>query len=405
MIRSGCSVPDGFSVHSPPTHTPRPQERPQCCVQMIFILIAEISCFKYRLPHTHASTPSHFPLSQVAPEWPSLWIPLTLQVHADSLLLPPCCYSKYSKVLIWLSICWYTSPLFFISCKYPPWLLWHHVCRMPSSLVPIGSVLRMPSPSVISSASKRQSWRRAHLLSYSALSHEPQTHIFILWCHHRQRACLTFSFWIPMQVSAPPPTLSPRQKAGVYPRFLFSPLLLHLTHWKLFPLLLLSSLWEVSRSSSQGAWIITVFWWSSLPQGSPPASSHTVTRTFVLEYKYDIHPLHKLYSASLPFSIQSGLCHLILYDLVHVIRLLSLAFKFLPLSVMPLHLLSEASSSGFPCPAPCPSLWSWHISLLVARIYKARYLQSTSWTLHHTILQLSYEVGTMILHFAETQRG
>lgn len=91
------------------------------------------------------------------------------------------------------------------------------------------------------------------------------------------------SFWIPIQVLALPSTLSPGQKSGAYPRFLFSLLLLHLTHLKLFFLLLLSLLLQVCRSSSQGPWIITVFGGSSLTQGSPPASFHTVTRMSILK--------------------------------------------------------------------------------------------------------------------------
>lgn len=85
--------------------------------------IAELSCFKCSWLTLHISTPSHFPSCQMSP---SPWVLLTLSfvqaafwshhVTIVDILKPSSCLAFTDNM---------SASLFFISCGYPPWLLWH----------------------------------------------------------------------------------------------------------------------------------------------------------------------------------------------------------------------------------------------------------------------------------------
>ena len=69
-----------------------------CCFFLLLLFFAEVSRSKCNCLTLCSSTSSHFLSSQVALEWSSFGVPLTLPFHTGS-LLPPCYCSRYLKPL------------------------------------------------------------------------------------------------------------------------------------------------------------------------------------------------------------------------------------------------------------------------------------------------------------------
>lgn len=176
-----------------------------------------------RVPHTYLH-PSHFPLRQVA-----LSGPHPRYRYPFGFMQTAFCSHRVSTVNTLRSssslestagTCQLLCSLFLIKmrlgffdtivscfCSY----LSHTFRRMPSFFVLMGSVLDVLSPSGVSSASWRWSWRkRAHLLSNSQLTPLPWTpdpHLRLVMSS-QAASQPAFSFWIPIQVLTVTPPAS-----------------------------------------------------------------------------------------------------------------------------------------------------------------------------------------------------